>query len=118
MNFQSLYRKVSDVLAVVMRSWPPHHRCHTDDAKRQISNGTPAVDAGDKLLPTYPSVSPQQIKNLCDSLNRHMTATEPLESYVDKYDRIVIRGQWAEIALNEDCSIQGARGYCRVEDVI
>ena len=59
MTIKSLYRKVSVVLAVVMRSWPPHHRLNTDNEKRQTENGTQTMDAGDKLLSSYPSVSPQ-----------------------------------------------------------
>lgn len=68
MNLKSLYRKVSAAVTFVMRSWPPHHKCYTDNEKQQTENGTQPVDAGDKLFLTDSSVSPQQQEDLIVTL--------------------------------------------------
>jgi len=60
MNFKDITKRVSVFVTAVMRSWPPQHRCHTDNERQQTENGTQQKDAGDKLPSSYPSVSPQQ----------------------------------------------------------
>jgi hypothetical protein len=64
MNFKSTTKRVSGFVTAVMRSWPPHHRCHTDNEQQQPSNGIQQIVAGDKLFLTDSTVSPQQPDSL------------------------------------------------------
>jgi hypothetical protein len=65
MNLKSITKRVSGFVTAVMRSWPPHHRCHPDNEKRQTENGTQPKDAGDKLFLRHSSVSPQPVYRFC-----------------------------------------------------